>query len=217
MKVIALDVETSLREPWTEPTFAPLPLHQVEIACWLVAENGSTEMRFYDRAVDEDSVDGCLGLKRLAADLRAADRLVTWSGRGFDMPLLSLHALAEGVDWAWWEARRHRFPNYKTPLFHFDMQDQLSDYGAARGLSLDRVARLLGLGKQGMHGADVGAYLERGERVQVMAYCMNDVLITYLIYLRWSATHGGAAAALDAYERALTWAKQHSVLGSFYP
>ena len=49
--------------------------------------------------------------------------------------------------------------------------------------------------------------------MQVMAYCMNDVLITYLIYLRWSATHGGAAAALDAYERALTWAKQHSVLG----
>jgi 3'-5' exonuclease len=165
-------------------------------------------MRCHDRTTDGAPA-------RLVEDLRKSDRCVTWNGRGFDLPLLSLHALADGLDFSWYESRRHRFPNYKTPLWHYDMQEQLGDYGAVR-LGLDRVAKLLGLGKQGMHGADVFEALAQGRREEVLAYCMNDTLITYLIYLRWSQTHGAAKGAAEAFDQTLAWAKSHSVLKEFY-
>jgi hypothetical protein len=211
MRVVTLDLETSISEPW-EDGFPPLPLHVPEIACMLIADGGELDLRVWDRAVEPEPV----GLARIGAVLDEARRLVTFNGRGFDMPLLSLRAMVTGTDWSWWETRRHRFPGYNKALWHYDILEQLGDYGAARGLLLDRVAKLLGLGKQGMHGADVAEALRDGRRADVAAYCANDCLITYVIYLRWYASHGGDPAAAIAADRALEWAKNNSVLSRFY-
>lgn len=218
LRVVTIDIETSLREPWTEtgpdgkPTFAPLPLHQPEIVCWLVADAGELEIQTWDRAETSEQI----GMGRIGLALHAANRCVGWNSRGFDLPLLSLRAMAVGADWSWYESRRHRYPNYRQPLWHYDIMDQLSDYGAARGLSLDRVAGLLGLGKQGMHGGDVFGELAAGRRAEVRDYCANDCLITYLVYLAWSASHGGATGARAAYQATLEWAAQHPILSRFY-
>jgi predicted PolB exonuclease-like 3'-5' exonuclease len=214
-----LDVETSLSEPWTEldaagkPTFPALPLHVPEIVCWLVSTDGrDLELHCWDRT----EMPEAKGLALLSATLREANRLVTYNGRGFDMPLLSLRALAAGIDWSWWESRRARYPSWKTPLWHVDLFDQLSEYGAARGLSLDRVSRLCGLaGKVDMHGSEVDAALKRGERARVRDYCARDVFLTFVLYLRWCASHGGVKTG-DAERDATAWARGQRWLSQFF-
>lgn len=214
MRTIVLDVETSLLETWAEDSFPPLPLHVPEIVCWLISDDGK---RFELHCWDLAEMPEARGLRLLSDTLKSSDRLVTWNGRGFDMPLLSLRALATGVDWSWWEQRRHRYPNYKTPLWHYDLMDQLSDYGAARGLSLDRVSRICGLaGKVDLHGGEVGAALRRGERARVRDYCARDVFLTFVLYLRWSASHGQARGAGDAERDAEAWARGNRWLAQFY-
>lgn len=82
MRVVTLDIETSLREPWTEtdaagkPTFPPLPLHVPEIICWLTAWDGALELHAWDRAAETEQT----GLCRLDPALRVAERLFNLRG-----------------------------------------------------------------------------------------------------------------------------------------
>jgi DNA polymerase elongation subunit (family B) len=238
MKVVTLDIETSTKgydeknmvrkyhgedeSRWSaEPKFPPLPLHVPEVICWLVVETLAGEptfkMNIYDRGREPTETEES-GLMRIADDLRSSERLVTWNGRGFDMPLLNLRAMKGGVDWSFWDGKRHRFPNYKKALFHYDMQDQLGDYGAARSISLDRTAKMLGLpGKVGIDGGGVAEALANGDRRKVVAYCCNDVFETYLVYLAYANTHlGGGAKTQRVVDKALKWATLDEYLGDFY-
>ena len=66
--------------------------------------------------------------------------VVTWNGRGFDLPVLALRALRFGLDFRWYyrgEGYRYRF----TEEGHLDLCDVISDHGAARMTSLDGAAR----------------------------------------------------------------------------
>ena len=233
MRVTTLDIETALSEPYDEivpkpergegggvnwkpePKFAPLPLHVPEVIAWLNADGDQLELKVYDRGEHDESAK----LVDLGKDLRKSRRLVTFNGRGFDMPLLSLRAMLRGVDWAFWEGRRHRFGNYKKSLYHYDLQDQLGNFGAARAISLDRTAKLLGLpGKREVCGSDVFGMIEAGRRREVVVYCCDDVLQTWLVYLYFCRSHLGAdndktEAAIAA---ALAFAKANEYLGELY-
>ena len=115
-----------------------------------------------------------------------ADRIVTWNGRRFDMPLLNLCAMETGIDWSFWIDRRHRFPNYRNPLRHYDLADQIGDY--ATSLGLDATARRLGLaGKLDVDGSQVRDIWEDDPDL-VVRYCCEDVFETFMIYLRWVLT-----------------------------
>ena len=232
MKVITLDMETDQEEPYTEisprpvadgdsvawepePKFPPLPLHVPAVISWLLADGDQLKMKYWARGESPEEA----GLAELANDIRAARRLVTWNGRSFDMPLLSLRAMKFGVDWSFWEAKRHRFGNFKTPLFHYDLQDQLGDFGAARGLSLDRTAKLIGLpGKRDVCGADVAALMGAGELSRVVTYCCDDVLQTWIVYLAFCNSHLGAPSDVtqNAVNRTMAYARSHALLGPLY-
>ena len=235
MRVVTLDIETTPSEPYDEvemirqpadsessewvikKKFPPLPLHVPEVICWLKVETVDGvpvfEMEIFDRA-EENEISA---LTRLGKDLKAADRLVTWNGRGFDMPLLNLRAMRYGVDWSFWKSRRHRFPNYKKPLYHYDLQDQLGDYGAARSISLNRASKLIGLpGKVGISGGDVEDSIKRGDRDSVIAYCCNDVFETYMVYLAYVNSHLGGNRVQAFVDASMAWAKQYEYLKRFY-
>ena len=71
-------------------------------------------------------------------------QVVTWNGRGFDLPVLALRALRFGLDFRWYyrgEGYRYRF----TEEGHLDLCDVISDHGAAKMTSLDGAARTIGL------------------------------------------------------------------------
>ena len=121
------------------------------------------------------------GVENLYSD----SSMVTFNGRGFDIPLLELMAFRYG-----YKAKRHfkdKFAGrFRFGTKHIDLQDWLSNYNAIRmngGLNL--LAKVLGKpGKIGTSGDDVyGMFLE-GRTKEINDYCIHDVLDTYFLFLR---------------------------------
>lgn len=116
--------------------------------------------------------------------------LVTFNGRGYDLPVLEMAAYRYGLSVpAWfnisaknWEQSRNRY-NVGS---HFDMMDLFSNFNASRvtgGLNL--LAQLIGKpGKTGIDGSQVQDMYDAGEVNAINDYCRCDVLDTYFVFLR---------------------------------
>lgn len=110
--------------------------------------------------------------------------LVTWNGRGFDMPVLELAALRYGIHAAqhfnekW--GNRYRFQDD----WHLDLLDYLNDYGAARGLrgGLSLASALVGLPVKTVKHSNLNDEEIPLERVQ--RWCRNDVRRLYVVFQR---------------------------------
>ena len=111
--------------------------------------------------------------------------LVTFNGRGFDVPLMELMAYRYGIP-----AKRHFTDKFGTRFRHgtkhIDLQDFLSNYSAIRmngGLNL--LAKVLGKpGKMETKGSEVYELHCQGKMTQINDYCTHDVLDTYFVFLR---------------------------------
>jgi predicted PolB exonuclease-like 3'-5' exonuclease len=115
--------------------------------------------------------------------------LVTYNGRGFDLPVLTLRCLRHGVPlgFTYDGAFRHRY----VDVGHLDLHDHLSDHGAARGLSLDTMARVIGLpGKVGVDGSQVEGLYLAGQLEAIKNYCLSDVAQTAFLLLRFRLLQG---------------------------
>jgi 3'-5' exonuclease len=118
--------------------------------------------------------------------------LVTYNGRSFDLPVLALRALRHGVPMSWYYQGRLR--NRYSEEGHIDLCDMLSDHGAARSMSLDALARLIGLpGKVGVDGSQVEGLYRDGQLPAIKAYCLADVAQTTLLFLRFRLLQGALA------------------------
>lgn len=111
--------------------------------------------------------------------------LVSFHGRGFDLPVLELAAFRFGIS-----ARGHfddRFGRrYRFGTTHLDLNDWLSNHGAfhLKG-GLDMLAKLLGKpGDSHKRGKDILALHREGAIQQINDHCMFDVLDTYFVFLR---------------------------------
>jgi 3'-5' exonuclease len=126
-------------------------------------------------------------------------RVVTWNGRGFDLPVLRLRAMVHGLSAASWSQGPGKWDSYAqryAPDWHCDLMEQISDYGACRNLGLQDVAVAVGLpGKIGGHGSEVAAMAARGEIARVRAYCGPDCLNLFALYIRWALLSGRTDAA----------------------
>jgi predicted PolB exonuclease-like 3'-5' exonuclease len=116
--------------------------------------------------------------------------VVTWNGRGFDMPVITSRALKHGMTMPWWFSDRNTRYRYSTEG-HFDLMDFLADFGAAKNARLDAYARLVGFpGKIGVDGSQVLAMVQAGKIDEVNAYCLCDVAQTAAIFLRVELLRG---------------------------
>ena len=117
-------------------------------------------------------------------------QVVTWNGRGFDLPVLALRALRFGLNFAWYyrgEGYRYRF----SEEGHLDLCDVISDHGAARMTSLDGAARTIGLpGKGGVDGSQVEGLYNAGQIETLRHYCLSDVAQTAFLFLRYRLVAG---------------------------
>jgi predicted PolB exonuclease-like 3'-5' exonuclease len=117
-------------------------------------------------------------------------QVVTWNGRGFDLPVLALRALRFGLDFRWYyrgEGYRYRF----TEEGHLDLGDVISDHGAAKMTSLDGAARTIGLpGKDGVDGSQVEGLFHAGQIDTLRRYCLSDVVQTAFLFLRYRLVSG---------------------------
>jgi predicted PolB exonuclease-like 3'-5' exonuclease len=109
-------------------------------------------------------------------------KLVSFNGRGFDIPLLELAAFR------WGYSVREHFYNSRNRYNgnHIDLLDWLSNYGASRmagGLNL--LAKLLGKpGKMEVAGDQVYQMYCEGRFQEINDYCLCGTLDTYFVFLR---------------------------------
>ncbi len=116
--------------------------------------------------------------------------LVTFNGRGFDLPVIATRCLRYGIPFRhYYRSRdvRYRF----SPDGHLDLMDYVADFGATKPSKLDIVAKLCGMpGKVGIEGKDVAPLVHAGRIQEVRNYCLCDVAQTAGVFLRVQLVRG---------------------------
>jgi predicted PolB exonuclease-like 3'-5' exonuclease len=109
-------------------------------------------------------------------------QLVTYNGRGFDLPLLELAAFRYGCDLRGY--LRNCRDRYRGS--HIDLMEWVTNFGASRlsgGLNL--LSKILGKpGKMEVVGEKVYEMHLKGQKQEINDYCMFDTLDTYFVFLR---------------------------------
>src|SRR5579872_804782 len=108
-------------------------------------------------------------------------KLVTFNGRGFDIPLLELAAFRYGYTF-----KEHYQNNRNRYYGSIDLLEFFGNYGACRvegGLNL--LAKLIGMpGKTDIKGEDVYRMYLEGKYQEINDYCLFDTIDTYIVFLR---------------------------------
>jgi hypothetical protein len=193
----------------TVEPFPPPQAHRVVAISYVdIVFDPSTEPRY--------RLDRCYTECRWAADVAGADieeakllrafssametpdqhsiHLVTWNGRGFDLPVISMRSIKHKIPCGWYYREKDVRYRYSAEG-HCDLMDFLSDFGSARQMKLDDFCKLIGLpGKTDMSGDKVlDQYLlamkmpsVQAEEIQakVARYCLQDTVQTALAFLR---------------------------------
>ncbi len=138
--------------------------------------------------------------------------LVSFNGRGFDLPLLELAAFRYGLSipgWFHMDGRSYEQPrNRYNHQAHLDLCEVLTNFGSTRfhgGLNL--AANLLGKpGKMDVQGHMVQDMYEDGRLAEINGYCRCDVLDTYFVFLRIQVLLG--RLPLDAEQKLIAETKR---------
>lgn len=125
---------------------------------------------------------------------RRRPQLVTFNGRGFDLPVLEMAAYRYGVPVPGWfgidgaGSPRARY-NQRS---HLDLMEFMTSHGAVRMAGgLHMLATLLQKpGKMDTRGSMVQDLWEAGDRLRIDDYCVCDVLDTYFVHLRLAVLRG---------------------------
>ena len=165
---------------------------------------------------------GCFGADRFSEvemisrfwqTFEGAQTLITFNGRGFDLPVLETRALRHGLSLPRYFAAGENRSTYRgsrySDAYHIDLCDFLSNFGAAyRRNSLNVLAKLIGLpGKYTIAGEDVEYLFRQGRLKEINQYCMTDVLQTFLLFLRVELLRGKLDAA--GYREAVAAAREY--------
>jgi len=155
-----------------------------KLSVWTLGEKDSTEQEIVQRFFD--------GVERYTP------MLVSWNGRGFDLPVLHYRALLHGISAPrYWETggedQSFKWNNYLNRFHerHTDLMDVLSGYEGRAIAPLTEIASMCGFpGKLGMSGDQVWDRYLAGDLEAIRNYCETDVLNTYLIFLRYELMRG---------------------------
>lgn len=208
---LVLDIETVPdTERWQPPqdqqvTFPPTWAHRIVVIGALWLDHGYRLKRF--GVLGDPAATGSADVREraLLGDFsrfvgKSRPILVTYNGRGFDLPVIALRALCHGVSLAWYYREKNVRSRY-TEDGHLDLCDWLADHGATRSGSLDALARLIGLpGKTGVDGSQVDGLVRANQLAAVERYCLSDVAQTALLFLRFRLLQGGLTS--EAYRTA---------------
>jgi DNA polymerase elongation subunit (family B) len=127
---------------------------------------------------------------------RHYEQVVTFNGRGFDVPFLYLRSALMTVPISRKDWLGYRY----TPEPHCDLAEQLTFYGvsgregASRRFNLDFYCKAFGIASpkaQGVTGRDVNTLLAEGRAREVAEYCLRDVRATVELYRIWRARLAG--------------------------
>ncbi|MBM09041.1 MAG: 3'-5' exonuclease [Magnetovibrio sp.] len=136
---------------------------------------------------------------------RLRPRLVSFNGRGFDLPVLKYRAMVHGISSAWLHQAGDKWNSYSSRYsadWHTDLMEQLSDFGASSRVKLSEVCAAFSFpGKFNSDGSKVSEMIDALDIQGVRNYCETDVLNTYLVYLRLMLHRG--KMDIDGYNRGI--------------
>ena len=124
------------------------------------------------------------------------DSVVTFNGRGFDVPFLYMRSAVLNVP-----ISRRDWLGYRYAASpHCDLAEQLTFYGvsgrdgAARRFNLDFYCKAFGIESpksHGISGMDVNQLMTEGRYRDIAEYCMRDVRATVELYRIWKERLAG--------------------------
>lgn len=127
---------------------------------------------------------------------RHYESIVTFNGRGFDVPFVYLRSAVLNVP-----ISRKNWLGYRYQTEpHCDLAEQFTFYGvsgrdgAARKFNLDFYCKAFGIESpksQGVSGLDVTSLLAAGCYREIAEYCLRDVKATVLLYQIWKERLAG--------------------------
>lgn len=124
------------------------------------------------------------------------DEIVTFNGRGFDVPFLYLRSAVLNVPISKRNWLGYRFATEP----HCDLAEQFSFYGvsgregAARKFNLDFYCKAFGIDSPKAHGVtgmDVNTLMAEGKFREIAEYCLRDVRATVELYRVWKERLAG--------------------------
>jgi DNA polymerase elongation subunit (family B) len=124
------------------------------------------------------------------------ETIVTFNGRGFDVPFVYLRSAVLGVPITRKDWLGYRFQTEP----HCDLAEQFTFYGisgrdgAARRFNLDFYCKAFGVDSPKSHGVtgmDVASLLAAGKFRDIAEYCLRDVKATVLLYHIWKERLAG--------------------------
>ncbi|HEX9641238.1 MAG TPA: ribonuclease H-like domain-containing protein [Candidatus Krumholzibacteria bacterium] len=116
-------------------------------------------------------------LERFWAAVRKFRRVITYNGRGFDVPFLMQRSLIRSVP----ISRNLMPPRFNLSASHLDLAEVLSQFRATRPYGLAPWTEAIGerSPKEGeVAGKDVGQAFHEGKTAAIAEYCMRDVVAT---------------------------------------
>ncbi len=127
---------------------------------------------------------------------RRYEGIVTFNGRGFDIPFLYLRSAVTNVP-----ISRKDWLGYRYACEpHCDLAEQFTFYGvsgrdgAARRFNLDFYCKAFGIESPKSHGVtglDVNRLIEEGRYREIAEYCLRDVHATVELYRVWKERLAG--------------------------
>jgi len=181
---------------------------QVVCIAMLNAETQRGQVLFTAEDLDESSDDEGGPVEYVAcvdeAELLTAfwdvakhyDEVVTFNGRGFDVPFLYLRSALLNVP-----ITRKNWLGYRYQTEpHCDLAEQFTFYsvsgrdGAARKFNLDFYCKAFGIESPKSHGVtglDVNDMLAAGRQREIAEYCLRDVRATVELYRIWKERLSG--------------------------
>jgi len=118
------------------------------------------------------------------------EHIVTFNGRGFDVPFIYLRSALLNVPITRKDWLGYRFATEP----HCDLAEQLTFYGvsgregAARRFNLDFYCKAFGIESpkaMGVTGRDIGTLIAEGRFREIAEYCLRDVKATVLLFQVW--------------------------------
>lgn len=167
--------------------FPPMHAHQVIVAGFVAFDGEECAGVGHVEASTKDEEKSLLG--DLADFMSSYEQIVSWRGRHFDIPVISLRSLHHGVPQPWIDAECLK----KYGDRHVDMWDKVTDYGTIgiKDYNLDNFSQLVGMpGKGDFDGSLVAMAFQAGKMDTITEYCKRDVVQTAAVWLRWRLLRG---------------------------
>ena len=177
-RIASLDIET-LAPPALDDKFPPWPVHRPIVASILTADQADYgEWKFAIESIE-------FGDERVAIlridELLKGRYCVSYNGRGFDLPVLTMTAMRASVFDCdnltnAWVANRHGGS-------HIDVADLITNFGSAPRASLEMLCESAGIPVKGNgHGCDVADMLRVEGIEAIKNYCEEDVASTIVLF-----------------------------------